>query len=101
MSNKGEWRMSKLFLVAVFVLAATSPTLSQGGFNPGTVVNNVYENLAPYGCGPGFGFSPSGCNYFGPAPDDRCYHRYERSGPSITRNCYAPPGRDDLATPRR
>jgi hypothetical protein len=28
----------------------------------------VYETLAAYGCGPGFGFSPLGCNYSRSAP---------------------------------
>jgi hypothetical protein len=55
--------MRKLILAAAFVLAATSAAVAQAGFNPGTVVSNVYETIAAYGCGPGFGFSPLGCNY--------------------------------------
>jgi hypothetical protein len=64
--------MRKLILAAAFVLAATSAAVAQAGFNPGTVVSNVYETLAVYGYGPGFGFSPLGCNYFRFAP---CYDR--------------------------
>jgi hypothetical protein len=60
--------MKKLILAAAYVLAATSAAVAQAGFNPGTVVSNVYETLAVYGCGPGFGFSPVGCNYFRFAP---------------------------------
>jgi hypothetical protein len=60
--------MRKLILAAAFVLAATSAAVAQAGFNPGTVVSNVYETLAVYGCGQGFGFSPTGCNYSRPAP---------------------------------
>jgi hypothetical protein len=55
--------MKKLILAAACVLAATSAAAAQAGFNPGTVVSNVYETLAAYGCGSGFGFSPVGCNY--------------------------------------
>jgi hypothetical protein len=58
--------MRMLILAAVYVLAATSTSMAQAGFNPGTVVSNVYETLADYGCGPGFGFSPPGCNYVRP-----------------------------------
>ena len=60
--------MTKLILAAAFVLAATSAAVAQAGFNPGTVVSNVYETLAVYGCGSGFGLSPLGCNYSRPAP---------------------------------
>jgi hypothetical protein len=60
--------MRKLILAAAFVLAATSAAVAQAGFNPGTVVSNVYETLAAYGCGPGFGFSPLACNYYLSAP---------------------------------
>ena len=60
--------MKKLILAAACVLAATSAAAAQAGFNPGTVVSNVYETLAVYGCGSGFGFSPAGCNYVRPAP---------------------------------
>jgi hypothetical protein len=60
--------MRKLILAAAFVLAAISAAGAQAGFNPGTVVSNVYETLAVYGCGSGFGFSPVGCNYSRPAP---------------------------------
>jgi hypothetical protein len=60
--------MKRLFLAAACVLAATSAAAAQAGFNPGTVVSNVYETLAVYGCGSGFGFSPVGCNYVRPAP---------------------------------
>jgi hypothetical protein len=59
--------MKWLFLAAACVLAATSAAAAQAGFNPGTVVSNVYETLAVSGCGSGFGFSPVGCNYV-PAP---------------------------------
>jgi hypothetical protein len=59
--------MKKLFLAAACVLAATSAAAAQAGFNPGTVVSNVYETLAVYGCGQGFGFSPTGCNYSRPS----------------------------------
>ena len=59
--------MKKLILAAACVLAATSAAAAQAGFNPGTVVSNVYETLAVYGCGSGFGFSPAGCNYSRPA----------------------------------
>ncbi len=60
--------MKKLILAAACVLAATSVAAAQAGFNPGTVVSNVYERLAVYGCGPGFGISPAGCNYVRPDP---------------------------------
>jgi hypothetical protein len=60
--------MKKLILAAACVLAATSAAAAQAGFNPGTVVSNVYETLAVYGCGSGFGFSPVGCNYSRSAP---------------------------------
>jgi hypothetical protein len=60
--------MKKLILAAACVLAATSAAAAQAGFNTGTVVSNVYETLAVYGCGSGFGFSPVGCNYSRPAP---------------------------------
>jgi hypothetical protein len=59
----GERIMKRLILAATCVLAATSVAAAQAGFNPGTVVSNVYETLAVYGCGSGFGFSPVGCNY--------------------------------------
>src|SRR5271154_2630318 len=67
-NDDGERPMRKLFLAAACVLAATSAAAAQAGFNPGTVVSNVYETLAVYGCGQGFGFSPTGCNYSRPAP---------------------------------
>lgn len=60
--------MRKPILAAAFVLAATSAARAQAGFNPGTVVSNVYETLTVYGCGSGFGFSPVGCNYSRPVP---------------------------------
>jgi hypothetical protein len=60
--------MKKLILAAACVVATTSAAAAQAGFNPGTVVTNVYETLAVYGCRPGFGFSPAGCNYVRPAP---------------------------------
>lgn len=60
--------MTKLILAAAFVLAAASAAVAQAGFNPGTVVSNAYDTLAAYGCGPGFGFSPLGCNYSRSAP---------------------------------
>ena len=60
--------MRKIILAAAFVLTATSAAGAQAGFNPGTVVSNVYETLAVYGCGSGFGFSPVGCNYSHPGP---------------------------------
>jgi hypothetical protein len=66
--DDGERIMKRLFLAAACVLAATSAAAAQAGFNPGTVVSNVYQTLAVYGCGSGFGFSPAGCNYVRPAP---------------------------------
>jgi hypothetical protein len=93
--------MSKLFLATALLLAGTSPSLSQAGFNPGTVVSNVYESLASEGCGTGFGFSPSGCNYFGFAPGDRCHHQHAKLNPPIAPNCYIPSDRGDLARPWR
>lgn len=60
--------MKKLILAAVCAFAAPSAAVAQAGFNPGTVVSNVYETLAAYGCGSGFGFSPVGCNYSHSAP---------------------------------
>jgi len=46
--------MRKLVFGAAFVLAATSISWAQSGFNPGTVVSNVYQDPAS-GCGCGFG----------------------------------------------
>jgi hypothetical protein len=66
--DDGERIMKRLFLAAACILGATSAAAAQAGFNPGTVVSNVYETLAVYGCGSGFGFSPAGCNYVRPAP---------------------------------
>jgi len=52
--------MMKPILAAAFVVAATSAASAQAtGFNPGTVVSNVYESLyATYGYDFGFGYSP-------------------------------------------
>ena len=72
--------MKGLILVAACVWAATSPAAAQAGFNPGTVVSNVYETLAIYGCGYGFGFSPVGCNYFRSAPDRETDSAHRRFG---------------------
>jgi hypothetical protein len=46
--------MHKLVLGAALVLTATSASWAQSGFNPGTVVSNVYQNPAS-GCGCGYG----------------------------------------------
>jgi hypothetical protein len=66
--------MRKLALAAVLVLAAPAAALAVSGFNPGTVVGNVYEN-APPGCVFGFGYSGPGCSYDQPAPRYRSNHR--------------------------
>jgi hypothetical protein len=51
--------MKKSILAATFLAATTSASLAQAGFNPGTVVGNVYENLyATYGYDFAFGYSP-------------------------------------------
>jgi hypothetical protein len=66
--------MTKAVLAAAFVLAATSISWAQG-FNPGTVIGNVYQNPAS-GCGYGFGFDcyPPG---YRDHPTARA-HRYAR-----------------------
>ena len=65
--------VKKLALAAAcFLIMASVCRAGDGGANPGTVVSNVYQNLEAHGCDPGFGFSPSGCNYGKVAPD---YHR--------------------------
>jgi hypothetical protein len=61
--------MRPLILAVAYVLAATSASLAQGGFNPGTVVSNTYDMLETRGCDQSFGFSPSGCNYGRVAPN--------------------------------
>jgi hypothetical protein len=73
--------VKKLVFAALYIFAATSVSSAQtAGFNPGTVVSNVYESLAAYGCEPGFGFSPPGCNYYAYAPGYRYDHkRYAQS----------------------
>ncbi len=54
--------MMKLILAAAFVLTATSASLAQTGFNPGTVVGNVYESPACVDvCA--FGYSPPRSGY--------------------------------------
>jgi hypothetical protein len=60
--------MRTLVLAIAYVLAATSASFAEGGFNPGTVVSNTYDKLEARGCDPGFGFSPPGCNYGRLAP---------------------------------
>jgi hypothetical protein len=56
--------MRKHGLAAAFVLTATAAALAQTGFNPGTVVGNVYEKLPP-GTGFGLGSSAAGYGYNG------------------------------------
>ena len=46
--------MRTLVLAAAFVVAAVSAALAQG-YNPGTVIGNVYQNPIA-GCGFGYGF---------------------------------------------
>jgi len=64
--------MRTFILAAAGILVATSASRAEGGFNPGTVVGNVYEPLNAHGCDQGFGFSPRGCNDGGLAPTHRC-----------------------------
>ena len=71
--------MRKLVLAAAFVLAATSASLGQAGFNPGTVVGNVYANPAS-GCGYGYGYSGPGCGYYLSAPGYR-HTVHRKAGP--------------------
>jgi hypothetical protein len=62
--------MMKSILAAAFILTATSAALAQAaGFNPGTVVGNVYESLyATYGYDFAFGYSPPPDGQVRPAP---------------------------------
>jgi hypothetical protein len=62
--------MRKLILAAALVLTATPAALAgETGFNPGTVVSNVYQNpAAGYGYGIGYGFGY-------PAPGDAYWQR--------------------------
>jgi hypothetical protein len=78
--------MRTLILAAVCAAAATSAAMAQAGFNPGTVISNVYEDLEARGCDPSFGFSPNGCNYYRYAPGYRQNggRRYGRVGGSQT-----------------
>jgi hypothetical protein len=61
----------KIILALAYVLVATSVAFADAGFNPGTVISNVYERLAAYGCAPGFGFSPASCNFSRRQPGHR------------------------------
>jgi hypothetical protein len=70
--------MRSQILAAAFVLAATSASLAQAGFNPGTVVGNVYANPAA-GCGYGYGYVGPGCGYYLSAPAYR-YTHHKRPG---------------------
>jgi hypothetical protein len=60
----------KSILAAAFILTAPSAALAQAaGFNPGTVVGNVYESLyATYGYDFAFGYSPPPSGQVHPAP---------------------------------
>jgi hypothetical protein len=77
--------MRKLVLAATFVLAATSASFAQSGFNPGTVVSNTYDKLEERGCDPGFGFSPPGCNYGRLAPGHVAGRPYRRGAATSNR----------------
>lgn len=81
--------MRALVLAVAYVLAATSASFAEGGFNPGTVVSNTYDKLEARGCDPGFGFSPAGCNYGRFAPKQN--QRYgSAAGRSYKRRMAAP-----------
>lgn len=77
--------MMKSILTATFILTATSVALAQAGFNPGTVVGNVYENLyATYGYDFAFGYSPPPYGHFRAAPGHHYTARERvRAGPRI------------------
>ena len=61
--------MMKSILAATIILTATSAALAQAGFNPGTVVGNVYESLyATYGYDFAFGYSPPPYGHVRAAP---------------------------------
>ena len=77
--------MMKSILAATFILTATSAALAQAGFNPGTVVGNVYESLyATYGYDFAFGYSPPPYGHVRAAPS---HHHTARerlgAGPQI------------------
>jgi hypothetical protein len=49
--------MSRFIVATAIALAASPAVAAESGFNPGTVVGNVYESPACAG-GCGFGYSP-------------------------------------------
>ncbi len=62
-----RFSVERLVLAAAVTLSTGSACLAQGGFNPGTVVGNVYQNpVAGYGYG--FGYSGPGFDYYGYTP---------------------------------
>jgi hypothetical protein len=75
--------MNRCVVVAMLarpaLTAAPTVALAAGGagFNPGTVISNVYENpAAGYGYGMSSGFAPPPAPYYGPCrygPGTRCY----------------------------
>jgi hypothetical protein len=68
--------MRKLVLAAALTLAAWPAVAGESGFNPGTVVGNVYESPACAGvCG--FGYSPPIYGRAALAPAYR--HRHKRA----------------------
>jgi hypothetical protein len=70
--------MGKLVLAGLLVLAATAVSWAQG-FNPGTVVGNVFQDPAS-GCGCGYGHGCCPPQSFAPARDLRAYpyNRHKR-----------------------
>ena len=82
--------MRTLILAIASVLAATSASLAQAGFNPGTVVGNTYDMLEARGCDQSFGFSPSGCNYGRSAPNAQSQRYGSVAGRRYKRQVAAP-----------
>jgi hypothetical protein len=56
---------TKLALAAGLLVAATACSFAQAGFNPGTVVGNVYQNPLS-GCGYGYGLGCNPPDHYGP-----------------------------------
>jgi hypothetical protein len=69
--------VAMLALPALAVTPAVALAAGGAGFNPGTVISNVYENpAAGYGYGMSSGFAPPPAPYYGPCrygPGTRCY----------------------------
>lgn len=79
--------MKRLILVAACAFASVPALAAEGGYNPGMVVVNVYQNPAAgygYGIGSGFGLPQDrayrGISGYSDAAPVHAHHRHHDSG---------------------